>query len=77
MSVSLLIAVLTLAAGQLEPGPVEKTQSAARLTFMQETAASIQIHVEETEGAELELQPQPIMRWGSALFGSAESGDRL
>jgi hypothetical protein len=63
VNVSLLIVVVMLAAGQPETGPDEKARSAARLNYMQETAASIQIHVEETEGAELELQPQPVMRW--------------
>ncbi len=61
MRPSLLIAVLMLAAGQ--PEPDEKAQSAARLNYMQETAASIQIHVEETEGTDLELQSQPVTRW--------------
>src|SRR5262249_319133 len=52
-----------LSAGQVEPEPDPKTQSAARLKLMKETAASIEIRVEVEEGAKLELRAEPVMRW--------------
>jgi len=63
MKPSLLIALLIVAAGQPEPKADEKANSAARLKFMQDTAAGIRIHVGDAEGADLELESRPVMRW--------------
>jgi hypothetical protein len=63
MKVSLLIVVLMLSAGQVDPEPDPKAQSAARLKLMKETAASIEIGVEVREGAKLELLTEPVVRW--------------
>jgi hypothetical protein len=63
MTTSLLFAVLWLAAGQVEAELDAKAQSAARLKLMKETAAKIEISVDEVQGAKLELLPQPVLRW--------------
>jgi len=41
----------------------QREQSAARLKLMKETAARIEIRVEEKDGPKLELRAQPILRW--------------
>ena len=43
----------------------QKTQSAARLKFMKETAARLEIRVKGNGGAKLELGTEPVMRWDS------------
>jgi hypothetical protein len=65
---ALLIATLLLGA---EPGDSklgqtaedQKAQSAARLKFMKETAARIEIQTQGNEKAKLELRAQPVVRW--------------
>ena len=66
MKTSLLIAVLCVSAGQAEPELDEKAQSAARLKLMKETAARIEIAVDEVKGAKLELYAQPVLRWDNS-----------
>jgi len=61
MPSSLLIAVLCLSAGQVELD--QKAQSAARLKFMKETAARIEIRMEGDGKTKLELATQPLLRW--------------
>jgi hypothetical protein len=68
MPSALLVAVLWLAAEPVDSHAEQstkdpKTQSAARLKLMKETAASIEIRVEGQEEAKLELLAQPVMRW--------------
>jgi hypothetical protein len=64
MKESLLIAVLILSTGQVESEPDQKAQSAAaRLKFMKETAAQIEIHVDRNAGTKPELGAQPVLRW--------------
>jgi hypothetical protein len=63
METSLLIAVLCLSAGQVEPVLDEKAQSAARLKLMKETAARIEIAVDREKGTRLDLHGQPVLRW--------------
>ncbi len=63
MKTPLLIAMLCLSAGQVEPELDEKAQGAARLKLMKETAARIEIAVDREKGAKLELHAQPVLRW--------------
>ncbi|MBI3861584.1 MAG: hypothetical protein HY290_06785 [Planctomycetia bacterium] len=65
---ALLIAALWLAVEPLDTetgqkAPEPKEQSAARLKLMKETAARIEIRVEEKEGARLTLSAEPVLRW--------------
>src|SRR5258707_6473814 len=66
MRSALLIAALWLAAEPVDPdqkAQEQKEQSAGRLKLMKETAARIEIRVEEKQGARLTLGAKPVMRW--------------
>jgi hypothetical protein len=68
MPSALLIAALWLAAKPVVSEPEQKAlepkeQNAARLKLMKETAARIEIRFEKNEGAKLELNAEPILRW--------------
>jgi hypothetical protein len=63
MKASLLIAILWLSAGQVEPASDPKAQSAARLKFMNETAAKIEVHEDGNVEWKVELAAQPVLRW--------------
>jgi hypothetical protein len=66
MKESLLITLLCLSFGQVEPDPDPKAQSAARLKLMKETAARIEIAVDREKGLKLELHAQPVLRWDNS-----------
>lgn len=61
MTASLLVTILSLATGQVETD--QKAHSAARLKFMKETAARIEIRTAGDAGTKLELAGQPLLRW--------------
>jgi hypothetical protein len=61
MTAPLLLTVLSLLMGQVESDP--KIQSAARLEFLKETAARIEIHTNGDGGKKLELIARPLLRW--------------
>jgi len=75
MNESLLVGVLWLCLGQVEPGRVEpgqaesgpeqKAQSAARLALMNERAASFEIRRNGAKPTTLELAAQPVLRWAN------------
>jgi hypothetical protein len=60
----LLVGVLMLW-GQVESGPEEKAQSAARLKFMKEMAARLEFLRNGAKQKDLELAAQPVLRWAN------------
>ncbi|HEY2253828.1 MAG TPA: hypothetical protein VGH74_22290 [Planctomycetaceae bacterium] len=79
MPSALLIAALWFAADPVDSQPAQtaqdqKAQNAARLKFMKETAARIEIRVEGKEATKLELRAQPVLRYDnnrSFIFDAA------
>ncbi len=66
MQASLLFALLCLSAGQVVPASDPKAQSAARLKFMKETAARLELHEDGDPEKKVELAPTPVLRWDNA-----------
>jgi hypothetical protein len=66
MTSPLLLALLALTVDSTPSEMADKAQLGARLKFMQETVAAIDIRRGKPAETKLDLVPQPILRWNSA-----------